>query len=94
MAQAPPGAESRRAAGAAVVGGDQRGDRDQVVGVGGVPQPEHECDAERDQQGGAVEQPGEPGVELLHGPNRNWKSIRDIATSLSIAASSELRDCP
>jgi len=33
MANAPPRAEPRRAARAAVVGGDERGDRDQMVGV-------------------------------------------------------------
>ena len=41
-----------------------------MIGVGGVPQPERECDPERDQQGGAAEQAGEPGVELLHRPEQ------------------------
>ena len=56
MTQAPPGAKPRCAAGAAVVGGDQRRDRDQVIGVRGVPQAEHEGDPQRDQQGGAGEE--------------------------------------
>ena len=53
----PHHAPSRAAPrGLAAFGGDQRGDRHEVVGVGGVAQPEHERDPQRDRQRRAVEQ--------------------------------------
>ena len=65
VADAPPGAEPGRGPHVALVGGDQRGDRDEVVGVGGVPQPEHERDRQRHQQRRALDQVREPVVERL-----------------------------
>ena len=55
---------------AAVVGRDQRGDRDKVVGIGRVAQAEHERDAERDEQRGSLEQVGEGLVDLLDRPEQ------------------------
>ena len=65
MAESPPSPEPRRGPGIAVLGGDQRGDRDQVVGIGRVTEAEDEGDAQRDEQRSAVEEAGQPGVDLL-----------------------------
>ena len=65
VARAPPRAEPRGAAHVAAVGGHQRGDRHEVVGVRGVPQAQDERDAERGQQRRAVEQACEPRIDVL-----------------------------
>ena len=41
-----------------------------MVGIGGVAQAERERDRERDQQRRAVEQPGQPGVDVLDRPEQ------------------------
>ena len=63
---APPHAEPGGGAPVAAVGRDQRGDRDEVVRVGCVAQPEHQRDPERDQQRSAAEQARQPGVDFLY----------------------------
>ena len=70
VAEAPPGAEARRAPGIPAVGRHEGRDRHQVVGVGRVPETEHEGDPERDQKRSPVEQPCEPCIELLDGPEQ------------------------
>ena len=70
VAEAPPGAEPGGVAVVGVVRCDQGGDRNQVVGVRGVAQPEDEGDAEREQERGTLEQAREGLVELLDGPEQ------------------------
>ena len=65
VTEAPPGAESDRRAMVAILGSDQRGDRDEMVGIGGMAKAEHEREAERDQQRRAGEEARDPGVEVL-----------------------------
>ncbi len=65
VADAPPGADLRRRADVAVLAGEQRGDRDQVVGIGGVAEAEHEREPERDEQRRPREQVGQRLVEVL-----------------------------
>ncbi len=66
MAQPPPGARGCTApARVGVVARHQRRDGDQVIGVGGVPQPEHERQPKRHEQRGALEQAREPLVGVL-----------------------------
>ena len=65
VTEAPPGAEAGGGAHVAVVGGHQRADRHEVVGIGGVAQPEHERDRQGDQQRRALDQAREPLVERL-----------------------------
>ena len=73
----PHHAPSRAArARVAAVRGDERRDRDEVVGIGGVPQPEHERDRQRDEQRRALEQPGEPVVGRLERAEQSSKLRR------------------
>ena len=71
VADAPPHAEARGGLAVAAVGRDQGGDRDEVVRVGGVPQAQRQGDPERDQQGCAAEQAGQPGIDLLKRMKQN-----------------------
>ena len=67
VAEPPPRAQPGGPARVAVVGRHQRGDRHEVVGVGRVAQPEHEGDPEGDDQRRAVDEAGEPLVQMLDG---------------------------
>src|SRR4051794_5161122 len=68
MTGSPPGPEAGGAADVPMIGGDQRGDRDEVVGVGGVAQAERQRDQQRDHERRAREEALEPGVGPLDGP--------------------------
>ena len=65
MARSPPGPEPRRAPNVATVDGHKRGDRHEVVGIGGVTQAQGQSDQQGDDQRSAGEERLEPGVELL-----------------------------
>ena len=81
VTDAPPGAEAGGPAGVAVVGGDERGDRHQVVGVRGVAEAEDERDRQRDEQRRALEQPGQPRVRALERAEEVVDAHRAAATA-------------
>ena len=62
---APERAEASRGARASAVHGDERGDGHQVVGVGGVAQPEQGGEQQRDRQRRAVDQVAHELVDRL-----------------------------
>ena len=57
MTHAPPRAEPGGLASVAVLGGDQRGDRHEVVRVGRVTESEEQRDSERHDERRSVEEP-------------------------------------
>ncbi len=66
VAQPPREAHPARAAGAAAIARDERGDRGQVVRVGGVAQPQQDRDEDHGAEHGAVAQLGELLVKTEH----------------------------
>ena len=69
VAQPPSEAQAPGAARAALlVGGDQRRDRGEVVGIGGVAQPEEDGDGAHHQRGASVPERGDLLVEPEHQP--------------------------
>ena len=88
MAGAPDRAEARGRARAALVAGDERGDRHQVVGVGGVTEPEQERDAERDGDRRALEQARQRLVEVLDGGEEGVEVDHRVASQSGQAPTS------
>src|SRR6185295_10922808 len=76
MPQPPPDAQAGGVARAAVLGGNQRRDRDQVVGVRGMPKAQRQGNPQRDQQWRAVEEAREPVIDPLHGPKQELEVER------------------
>ena len=67
--------EPRRAPDVPPVTGDQRGHRDQVVGIGRMAEPQRQGDQHRDQEGAAREQALQPGVDVLDRGEEELESI-------------------
>ena len=84
VADPPHRAEPGRRARAGAVGGDERGDRHQVIGVGRVAQPEQRGEQQGDRQRGAVEQGADGLVEVLDRGEEEVEAHRD---PLSVAQS-------
>jgi hypothetical protein len=78
VADAPPRSDPGRAAGVPFVRGDQRRDRDEMVGIGRVPQAEQERHGERDGERRPVEQGAQPGVDVLDGLVQGLEVHRDL----------------
>ena len=86
MADAPPGAEAGRGAHVAAVGGDERRHRDEMVGIGRVPQAEHERHAEGDEQRRALDQRRQPLVERLDRLEEHVEAHRMLSWAAATAA--------
>ena len=65
MTGAPPASQAGRRARVRVLGGHQRSDGHEVVGVRGVTEPQEEREPQGDKERGALEQVGERLVEAL-----------------------------
>ena len=78
----PHHAPSRGRRGVAAVGGHERGDRHEVVGVGRVAQPEHERDAQRREQRRASKRPVSHASRSSTGWNRKSKPSALTAPAL------------
>jgi hypothetical protein len=65
VAETPEGAKPDCGARVPIIGRNHGGDGDQMVGVGCVAQSQHEGDRDGGEERSAVEQRGQPGVQLL-----------------------------
>ena len=74
VAKAPPGAHAGRVAVVGVVRSDQRGDRDEVIGIRGMAHSEYEGDSQRHQQRRAVEEVRQRLVQLLDRPEQELEA--------------------
>lgn len=84
MPEAPPSSQACSRSSVSSLGGNERGDGNEVVGIGRMPQAEQESDAQRDEERRACKQALEPGIQLLDRLEEKVKAhVSDPLTALS-----------